>query len=99
MWFRSPFPIAKCSVLTIKPALEILEGRLLPSLPPHILAVLDNQGSFPHSLLVLGGAAYFVANDGDHGEELWVTDGTAAGTLLVKDINPGTDSSNPSDLT
>jgi len=27
--------------------------------------------------------------------ELWVTDGTTAGTTLLKDINPGPGSSNP----
>lgn len=37
----------------------------------------------------VGGALFFPANDGVHGRELWCTDGTAAGTLLVKDIWPG----------
>jgi len=32
---------------------------------------------------------YFGANDGLHGEELWKTDGSEAGTVLIKDINPG----------
>ena len=36
-----------------------------------------------------GGLAMFIANDGIHGAEPWVTDGTAAGTRLIKDINPG----------
>jgi ELWxxDGT repeat protein len=36
---------------------------------------------------------YFVANDGVNGDELWKTDGTAAGTVLVKDIVPGAGSS------
>jgi ELWxxDGT repeat protein len=39
---------------------------------------------------VVGGVLYFVADDGVHGPELWRTAGTAAGTRLVKDINPGT---------
>ncbi len=37
---------------------------------------------------------YFVANDGEHGNELWRTDGTAAGTVLVKDISEGANSTN-----
>jgi ELWxxDGT repeat protein len=32
---------------------------------------------------------YFAANDGVNGEELWISDGTTAGTVMVKDINPG----------
>ncbi|HEY1252761.1 MAG TPA: ELWxxDGT repeat protein [Thermoanaerobaculia bacterium] len=35
----------------------------------------------------------FFANDGTHGREPWRTDGTAAGTRLVRDIAPGTASS------
>ena len=36
---------------------------------------------------------YFSADDGSHGQELWQSDGTDAGTSLVKDIRPGADSS------
>ena len=37
----------------------------------------------------LGQTLYFHARDPEHGEELWKSDGTEAGTVLVKDINPG----------
>ena len=33
------------------------------------------------------GALYFLANDGVYGYELWKSDGTTAGAVLVKDIN------------
>ncbi|HEY1030914.1 MAG TPA: T9SS type A sorting domain-containing protein [Flavipsychrobacter sp.] len=32
---------------------------------------------------------YYMGNDAANGNELWTTDGTAANTRLVKDINPG----------
>lgn len=38
---------------------------------------------------------YFSYNDGVHGYELWVSDGTAAGTVLFKDIYAGSSGSNP----
>ncbi len=42
---------------------------------------------------------FFTASDTiNSGEELWVTDGTLAGTMMVKDINPGADGSDPKHL-
>jgi ELWxxDGT repeat protein len=44
---------------------------------------------------VVGDTAFFYANDGVNGFELWKTDGTEIGTVLVKDINPGPGNSRP----
>ncbi len=38
---------------------------------------------------------FFAANDGVHGNELWKTDGTVAGTSMVKDINPNAGNADP----
>jgi ELWxxDGT repeat protein len=51
---------------------------------------LPGQGNFPRRpFVVLGGNVYFEADDGVHGAELWRSDGTAAGTVLVRDHRPG----------
>ncbi len=47
---------------------------------------------------VLGGRLYFRAWDPDHGFELWRTDGTTAGTVLVRDLAPGAASGDPQGL-
>lgn len=39
---------------------------------------------------VIDNVLYFKGIDSTHGEELWKTDGTDTGTVLVKDMNPGT---------
>jgi ELWxxDGT repeat protein len=53
-------------------------------------------------MVVSGGKLYFhldePAGGPYHGTELWVSDGTAAGTKMVKDITPGMDSSLPTCL-
>jgi ELWxxDGT repeat protein len=42
---------------------------------------------------------FFVADDGVNGRELWRSDGTDAGTAIVRDINSGSGDSFPSSLT
>jgi ELWxxDGT repeat protein len=47
----------------------------------------------------MNGTIFFPANDGINGTELWKSDGTAAGTILVKNIRSGSGSSNPFSFT
>jgi ELWxxDGT repeat protein len=69
--------------------------------------------SYPYDLTDVDGQLFFAATDGTHAHELWTSDGTVTGTVMVKDINtlsncdrmgyfPGTGygpcSSNPLDL-
>ena len=52
-------------------------------------------GSYPYWKIIHNSNMIFGAMDGIHGMELWITDGTASGTALLKDINPGVASSDP----
>jgi ELWxxDGT repeat protein len=55
--------------------------------------------SFPYLLTNVNGKLFFIARDVAQGSELWTSDGTAAGTQLVKDIHPGTADASASLLT
>ncbi|QSQ25773.1 HYR domain-containing protein [Pyxidicoccus parkwayensis] len=48
-----------------------------------------DSATAPTRLTVFQGALLFWAFDAAHGYELWRSDGTSAGTALVKDLNPG----------
>jgi len=43
--------------------------------------------AYGQTFAVLNNKMYFQATDGIHGYELWATDGTADGTMMVKNIN------------
>ena len=55
--------------------------------------------SSPRELVAIGNVVYFVADNGINSIELWRSTGTAAGTVLVKDIRPSSAGSFPSALT
>jgi ELWxxDGT repeat protein len=58
----------------------------------------NRSGIDAYSITPLNGVLMFNGRSGA-GQELWKSDGTEAGTVLVKDINPGSSSSSPFSLT
>ena len=71
--------------------------QLVKDVLPGIGDGISLSGGF-NSAANVNGTLYFVGIDATTGFELWKTDGTAAGTVLVKDIVVGA-SSRPSELT
>lgn len=94
----------KKETLLLSAALMCSTGAFAQALPEGMTALLpegvtanisQNKQVYAQKNLAVAGSpekgyyAFFSATDSDHGEELWVTNGTAEGTHMVKDINPG----------
>jgi ELWxxDGT repeat protein len=61
-----------------------------------VTTTIDSKGNTAKkNMVVLGNKIVFTASNAANGEELWITDGTVSGTKMVKDINPGSDGSDP----
>lgn len=65
------------------------DGGLLKDINP------GTANSFARQYFQVNDVYLFRADDGVHGTELWVTDGTESGTQLFMDINPGSAASDP----
>src|SRR5262249_14646286 len=99
-WMRGKSPKKARKKVRRRPAplilrTETLEDRAVPSatlvrdINTHTGASLGYSFGDASKSVELNGRLFFFADDGVHGRELWSTDGTDAGTQLVKDINPG----------
>src|SRR5204863_9204611 len=75
------------------------DGRTEGRVPVRTVLVPDTAPFRPYGLTDVNGTLFFAGFDPANGTELWKSDGTAAGTVLVKDINPGSGGSGPDGLT
>ena len=64
--------------------------KLVKDIEPTINEYGDPNGSFANGFIEFQDRLFFSSSNSEQGDELWVTDGTAEGTQLFKDINPGT---------
>ena len=76
-----------------------VEGTyVVEQLTPQAPFISDNPDLLPE--MASGGTQLlFTTYSEVHGQELWASDGTAVGTQLFQDINPGSDSADPSQFT
>jgi ELWxxDGT repeat protein len=81
--------------------LDALEARLAPAaqLVTDINTTPSPYGSYARDFVKFNGETYFSDYDVVHGRELWRTNGTTAGTVMVKDVYPGSFGGYPYDLT
>jgi ELWxxDGT repeat protein len=63
--------------------------HLLTDINPGPDSALDTRYGPAPDFTIVDDQLFFVADDGTNGDELWVTDGTSAGTHLVKDLTSG----------
>ncbi len=66
---------------------------LLKDINPGINSAWNDFGG--REFIVFNNKLIFNANDGTSGDELWISDGSSNGTLVLKDINAGASSSTP----
>lgn len=55
--------------------------------------------SSPHYLTDVDGTLFFSASDRSHGDELWMSDGSGPGTVLIEDLTGESTSADPSEIT
>jgi len=55
----------------------------------------DRSGTFKSTFVIIGENMFFTAKSSASGDELYISDGTTAGTKMVKDINAGSADASP----
>lgn len=80
---RAFLPIAFLLLFTASSAAAFTAPTMVEDLWPGV------SDSAPVAFFAIGGKLVFFANDGVAGSEPWVSDATAAGTSLLRDVWPG----------
>ena len=102
VWPTRQFPLRR----PVRPrwsaaVIESLEQRFALASAPSLVVDI-NQVRVPvdpDHYAAVGDVTYFAATTSEAGRELWRTDGTEAGTVLVIDLEPGMGGSDPRELT
>lgn len=76
-------------------AMVPMAGASAPRLIADVNQQPEGNGAYPTEMVAVGGRVFFTGEDRVYGRELWVTDGTEAGTRLVKDLRVGQSGSQP----
>jgi ELWxxDGT repeat protein len=91
------------TLMTLTAVFALVNGPLFGQLTTRVKDINTSQSaasSDPSELVAIGNVVYFNANNGKDSYELWRSDGTAAGTRLVRDGDGSSQvGSNPMGLT
>lgn len=98
-------PAAVDQTAILSRTMQWLDTGAYPDLTTIPMALGDlNPGSasgitLPTATATISDTTFFIGTDPAHGNELWVSDGTPAGTRILKDIYPGMNGSGITKLT
>lgn len=81
LFFRASDPVGVTARLWVTDGSTLNTRLIVPNSE-------NTAGSYPGPFVEHNGHTYFMADDGIHGREVWITDGTTAGTAMVYDIDP-----------
>ena len=82
---------AAAASIAVVASLALTAATALAGTPPQLVKDINpgSDDSGPVGIIDDGGKALFAAFDPTRGRELWISDGTKAGTHVVVDANPG----------
>ncbi len=95
---RSLFVCAIASAAFLSPAFEAMAAEIGIELVSDTNQSPVYRRSLPGPFVEVSDKVIFPAEDAFFGRELWSTDGTPDGTAILFDLEPGQESSNPSDF-